>query len=184
MEILPPTFHRRVRYDQVFVADSPNGLGLFTSVALAANRAVGRIYGQRKPHGWRSDYCMEFADGALEPDPPYRFINHSCDPNCVLIEWELSRGDELSGGEENNRDEENTEKKNEESTTEPVYEMWLHTLRPVKKGEELTIDYGWDAEAAIKCHCQSPKCRGWICRIEDLPRCLEMHKDDASQQSN
>ena len=163
MEILPPSFHRRVRYDRVYVAGSPNGRGLFTSVALGGNRAVGRVHGQKKPSGWRSEYCMEFADGAIEPDPPYRFINHSCDPNCILIEWELSRGDETQG---------------EGGTNEPIYEMWLHTLRPVKKGEELTIDYGWEAEASIRCNCRSPKCRGWICRIDDRPRCLEMHKND------
>ncbi len=135
MEILPPSFHRRVRYDRVYVADSPNGLGLFTSAALGGNRAVGRVHGQKKPSGWRSEYCMEFAGGAIEPDPPYRFINHSCDPNCILIEWELSRGDETQG---------------EGGKNEPIYEMWLHTLRPVTKGAALTIDSGREAEARFR----------------------------------
>ena len=86
---------------------------------------------------------MGFRDGAIEPDPPYRFINHSCDPNCELIEWEIT-------GEEG----------------KPFYELWLHTLRAVAPGEELTIDYAANGpvktEHSAVCLCGSPRCRGFI----------------------
>jgi SET domain-containing protein len=42
------------------------------------------------------------------------------------------------------------------------------SLRPIKKGEELTIDYAFrwekDEKRRVKCNCGSPKCRGWINR--------------------
>lgn len=139
MDHQPPKFSRRAPFDRVRVGDSPNGKGLFALVGMKKDRAVGRIRGEIKPPGYRSEYCMGFRDGGIEPDEPYRRINHSCDPNCELIEWEIT-------------DEEDGRK---------VYELWLHTVRAVAAGEELTINYADNGEP-IPCHCGSPRCRGWI----------------------
>lgn len=149
----------RAKFDRVYVSATANmGNGLFAAVHFKAGQAIGRIRGEIKPHGWRSEYCMSFMKGGLEPDAPYRFANHSCDPNCELIEWEITN-------------EENSEK---------VYELWLHARRSVEQGEELTIDYGWDWQAAIPCQCGSTLCRGWICKQEELPLCLSLHSNNSS----
>ena len=140
----PPAFSRRVRYDRVTVGQTPRcGKGLFAAAALKAGQAVGRIRGEAKPPGYTSEYCMGYRDGAIEPDAPYRYINHSCDPNCELIEWEID------GGE-----------------GERYYELWLHAKRAVGIGEELTIDYAAGGavrtDSSAVCLCGSPNCRGFI----------------------
>lgn len=144
MDHRPPKLSRRIRYDHVTVGETPRcGKGLFAAIAFKADQPVGRIRGEVKPPGYTSEYCMGFRDGAIEPEPPYCYINHSCDPNCELIEWEIP---------------------SEEG--KPFYELWLHTLRAVAPGEELTIDYA--ANGAVKtensavCLCGSPRCRGFI----------------------
>jgi SET domain-containing protein len=65
-------------------------------------------------------------------------VNHSCDPNCELFYW----FDEDSEAQEDR--------------------LWVQTIRPIKPGEELSIDYCWPADAAIPCRCGTESCRGWI----------------------
>ncbi|MEM9657825.1 MAG: SET domain-containing protein-lysine N-methyltransferase [Planctomycetota bacterium] len=94
-----------------------------------------------------SDYCMDCLDGCvIEADPPFRFLNHSCEPNCELVIWEdWEDGDEsLPEG------------------------LCLYARIKIKAGEELTIDYSWPADAAIPCKCGAPTCRGWIVAPEEL----------------
>ena len=150
MDQRPPKLSRRIRYDRVRVGESRHGKGVFATVPLKGKRPVGRIHGTIKPPGYLSEYCMGFRDGGIEPDEPYRRVNHSCDPNCELIEWEITN----------------------EETGEKVYELWLHTVRDIDAGEELTIDYAWDWRAAIPCECGSPNCRGWIVKPEELEICV------------
>lgn len=47
--------------------------------------------------------------------------------------------------------------------------VYYYSRRPIKKGEELTIDYAfeWDEDEIVKCRCGSKKCRG---TINDPPR--------------
>ena len=144
MTARPPGFFRHERHDRVSVGQTPRcGKGLFAAAAMKAGQGVGRIRGEVKPPGYRSEYCMGYRDGAIEPDPPYRFVNHSCDPNCELIEWEIDGGDGLK-----------------------YYELWLHTKRAVAVGEELTIDYAAGGavrtDSSVVCLCGSPNCRGFI----------------------
>ena len=65
-----------------------------------------------------------------------RFINHSCDANCVIQKWTV--GDELRIG--------------------------IFTQRPVRRGEELTIDYKYDRIGLHyqPCYCGSHNCAQWI----------------------
>ncbi len=55
-------------------------------------------------------------------------------------------------------------------------EIWVETLRPVAVGEELTSDYSWGLDRAIRCDCGSPNCRGWIVEAALLPRLLATQK--------
>jgi hypothetical protein len=85
---------------------------------------------------------MELSAGRLlDPAPPLRFMNHSCDPNCEIFYWET----EPEGGANLEED-----------------RLWLQTIRPVEPGEEILIDYSWPADAAIPCRCGAANCRGWI----------------------
>jgi SET domain-containing protein len=41
--------------------------------------------------------------------------------------------------------------------------LWFLSLRRIRKGEELTLDYRFPRKAAkVPCHCGSPRCRGTI----------------------
>lgn len=77
---------------------------------------------------------------SLEPTAPFRYLNHSCSPNCELILVQVEYDD----------------------GTPSDTEIWVEAGRDIQSGEELTIDYGWPAESAIACDCGSPNCRGWI----------------------
>lgn len=73
-----------------------------------------------------------------------RWINHSCDPNCQAVLYENKNGDPKKD------------------------RVIIETLREIKRGEELTYDYGITLEvrhtARLKkiwaCRCGSPKCTG------------------------
>ena len=110
--------------------------------------AVGRVTGkviQNSDYG--SEYCIDLSNGtALEPAAPFKYLNHSCEPNCELVLWRVPW-----------------------DTGEVTLEVWLHTLRRVRADEELTIDYAWPATAAIPCQCNSANCREWVVAAEELP---------------
>lgn len=170
-EPVPPFSSRRPRFDRVHVAETPNcGLGVFSDAPILAGHAVGQVHGNVMPGDYRSRYCVGFAGAVLEPEPPYRFLNHSCRPNCEFVEWEIQNEDE--GAE-----------------VEKIYELWVHALRDIQKGEELTIDYAWDWQSAIPCQCGAPDCRGWICKMDELEICRRQrgapasYREDADRES-
>ncbi len=69
-----------------------------------------------------------------------RYINHSCDPNCVVYRWKV-RGVSRAG---------------------------IFALRDIEYGEELCFDYQWKRKrgrAPTKCYCDSVNCRG---TLEDM----------------
>ena len=68
-----------------------------------------------------------------------RFINHSCEPNCVAEKW-------LVNGE---------------------YRMGIFAKRDLDANEEITIDYRFETFGSAdlaneKCYCGAPTCRGTI----------------------
>jgi len=66
-----------------------------------------------------------------------RYINHSCEPNCVVNRWKV-RGISRAG---------------------------VFALRDIQAGEELAFDYKWKRKrgrAPTKCHCGTPSCRGTL----------------------
>lgn len=73
-----------------------------------------------------------------------RYINHSCEPNCIVNRWKV-RGIQRAG---------------------------IFALRDIQPGEELSFDYKWDRKrgrAPTKCHCLSPTCRGTL----EVPKSME-----------
>ena len=127
----------------VIVGETPVGFGVFARRAFRKGKPVGRIRGQLlDDREYTSDYCMEIGDDlTLEPAYPFRYLNHSCEPNCEIIEVEDEFGESS---------------------------LWLYTCRPITVGEHLTIDYAWPADNAIPCRCGSGKCRGWIVDLDEV----------------
>lgn len=128
----------------VRVGPSEHGQGVFAKRSFAPDECIGEITGEviDDPY-YSSDYCMNLGETfTLEPAAPFRFVNHSCEPNCQLCsksEW------------------------NDE--TEVIdHEMWLLCIAPIARGEQLTIDYGWPAWCQVPCNCGTASCRGFIVR--------------------
>ena len=133
----------------VRIGPSPLGLGVFAGRAFRPGEMIGRIQGDlvRDPD-YESDYCIELSgETCLEPGPPFRYLNHSCRPNCALVRME--DGDEAH---------------------EEAPELWVEVIAEIRPGDQLTIDYAWPAEAAIPCGCGSPHCRGWVVAEAQLAR--------------
>lgn len=137
---LPPLL-QLVRIGQTHV-----GRGVFARRRIPADTVVGEILGDHlDEHPEDSSYVMELPSfKLLEPAPPLRFMNHSCDPNCELFYWEPEPGEVQED------------------------RLWLQTIRTIEPGEELLIDYAWPADAAIPCRCGATTCRGWICDPDEL----------------
>jgi SET domain-containing protein len=141
----------RTRKD-VEVRTTRIGRGVFARQPFDSEIMISEIKG-RVIHDpdYASDTCMDLGDGMiLEAFAPFRFLNHSCEPNCELVVM-----DELD----------------EDDRFQRRY-MALETLRAIEPGEELTIDYAWCADAAIKCRCRTASCRGWVVSQEELSQLL------------
>ena len=126
------------KHQKVVVRKSYLGKAVYSLRQFKPNAKVGKITGTViEDANYGSDYCMECGEGrVMEAAAPFRFLNHSCDPNCELVIWQ---------GE-----------------SPADWELCLHSIKPIKPGDELTIDYAWQLNDAIPCLCQSEKCRGWI----------------------
>lgn len=100
-------------------------------------------YGKKKLEEYKSKNCtylMSLSDNEVI-DPTYkgnlaRFINHSCDPNCLTQKWYVL-GEQCIG---------------------------IFTLRDINEGEELTFNYNFDIYKTTfqKCLCGSANCRGYL----------------------
>ncbi len=126
------------------VGSSSIGTGVFATEEFSPEEIVGEIDGHFiEDANYGSDYCIHLeGDYSLEPAAPFCYLNHCCQPNCVLAFcWE----------------------EGEEKPT-----VWVEAIRPIQPEDELTIDYAWPAEMAIRCECGSPECRGWVVAEESL----------------
>ena len=96
-----------------------------------------------------------------------RFLNHSCDPNCVLQKWIV--GNRMVIG--------------------------IFTKRQVKMGEELTFDYQFEryGSKAQICHCGTSVCTGYIGKdkeetgtrsLEQLDLLSDEDEDEISETRN
>jgi len=133
---------KKRKIKKVAVAPARHGLGVFAQRSLQASRYIGQVRGHvvADPNH-TSDYCMDLGgELSLEPVAPFRYLNHSCSPNCLLVLVQVEYADGTPG----------------------ETEIWLEASRDISSGEELTIDYGWPVESAMRCDCGSPSCREWI----------------------
>ncbi|HUY34709.1 MAG TPA: SET domain-containing protein [Pirellulales bacterium] len=130
------------------IARTPVGKGVFAGRRYQAAEIVGEIEGTVIDDAdYGSNYCMDLGDDrCLEPAPPFRFMNHSCRPNCWLQWFDITAAPGIAAGRR----------------------MFVLALDQIEQGEQLTIDYAWPAHMAIPCRCHTPGCRGWIVAEEEL----------------
>lgn len=139
-----------VRLLSVRVAPAAYGDGVYACRSFRRGQRVGRVYGEVVGGDEGSEYAIDLGDDRLlEPGAPFRFLNHSCEPNCELINH---TPDDAAPHE---------------------YEVYVCAIRKIQEGEQLTIDYAWAAEAAIRCGCKAKTCRGWIVSADQLEEVLE-----------
>ena len=185
----------------VRVGKTPYGLGVFAFAFIPKGTPIARVSGYviHDPN-YGSDYCIDAGNGkVLEPTAPFCYLNHSCEPNCQLMQYvreeyadeseemetgelteddmnfeehyDLTDDDCIYGGaEDENLEDEIIEG---EATGETEFdeqafeddadaEIWVESIQDIMLNEELTIDYAWPADRAVKCLCGKPLCRGWI----------------------
>jgi SET domain-containing protein len=65
---------------------------------------------------------------------PSRFMNHSCDHNCVTETWSVNNETRIA----------------------------FRTLKPIPKGTELTYDYQFISTERIECHCGAANCKRFL----------------------
>ena len=118
------------------------GKGLFANRHFRCDQTIGEITGEIiADWDYSSRYCFDLGDiHCLEPEPPFRFVNHCCEPNCYFEAFDLSASGQ----------------------TTIARRLFLIARQPIKPGEEFTIDYAWPPGLAIPCRCAAPNCRGWI----------------------
>ncbi len=152
--------------EMVEVSPTETGLGVFAKRYFLPNEIVGGMDGiviDDPEHG--SDYCVALTGTrALEPDAPFCYLNHSCQPNCELLRSESV---------------ESCDPVEEFGEEQP--EIWVEAIREIAPGEQLTIDYAWPADAAIPCLCESSQCRGWIVAEEEMGDLLARAEDTVGQ---
>lgn len=123
-------------------------MGVFARRFYAEGELIGEIVGTVVAEAdYSSPYCYSMGDErTLEPDAPYKFLNHSCQPNAVFEchDIKLARSGE---------------------SARRVFVLAADLIRP---GDEITIDYRWPPAMAIRCRCGTPHCRGWVIHEEDL----------------
>ena len=137
------------------IARTPMGLGVFARRRYTAGQVIGEIDGTViDDPNYGSDYCMDFGDDlCLEPAPPFRYMNHSCEPNCRFSYYDVTAAGERT----------------------PTRRMFVLALDEIRPGEQLTIDYNWPANMAIRCLCHAPSCRGWVVGEDHLDRVIAKH---------
>jgi len=134
--------------DLVNVLDSHIGKGVYAVRSYPDHSVIGEISGEIFSGKYTgTSYTFEANDGyQLEPSEPFRYLNHSCEPNCEFdwIEEPAANGEPARSG------------------------LFLLALRDIQAYEQLTIDYSWPASFAIPCRCESPDCRGWVVASEEM----------------
>ncbi len=127
-----------------------HGLGVFALVALPKGSTLGHYDGKRYSArqiakvDWNEKltYLFGLSDGSTidggQGGNATRHLNHACAPNCEAVEEEDARGKLL---------------------------VRIVTLKRVRAGEELFIDYCLTADASAQpddyaCHCGARTCRG------------------------
>lgn len=123
------------------VGDNHLGRAVYAAKAFVPGDRVGIVRGtviDDPEHS--STYSIDLGGVySLEPAAPFRFLNHSCSPNCELVLVDPPRPNRRG-----------------------LLQCVVEVRKRIKPGDELTIDYSWPADSAIPCGCGSRWCRGWI----------------------
>lgn len=82
----------------------------------------------------------------------FRFINHSCEPNCTVEMWTVNKR----------------------------IRVGIFSMKEISRGTELSFDYAWklSKRPITKCYCGTESCRGYIEILtpEELAMCQERKK--------
>lgn len=135
---------------------------MYAQTAIKKESVVGKVSGViTTTDDVDPRYLMELDnDKLLIPKGTFRYLNHSCNPNCELFVWE-------------------DEPLDPKTDTRPLY---VSALRSIPKGKQLTIDYSWPAEFAIPCNCKSKQCRGWIVDGSELKKLKKQLKKQSKKK--
>jgi uncharacterized protein len=130
------------------IARTSMGKGVFATRSFEIGEVVGEITGEAiDDPEYSSRYAFDLEDGRqLEPAPPFRFVNHSCDPNCSFEVIDVTDVRRVTRRQ-----------------------LMLFAIYDIDTGDQLTIDYNWPASFAIPCKCRSEYCRGWVVGEEHMP---------------
>lgn len=62
--------------------------------------------------------------------------------------------------------------------------IWIQSIKDIKKGEELSYDYGFDYDVAVEhpCKCGAKNCRGYIVNKEEYPKLKKLLKTKGQTQ--
>lgn len=134
--------------DSVRVKVTHLGQAVFANRGFPGQAIIGEITGPvTEGDSGMDEYTFEFSPTSfLTPVSPFRFLNHSCNPNC---EFEVFEEPSL----------------NDQPARPGLY---LSAIRDIQPGEELTIAYNWPAECAIPCQCNDQDCVGWVVDHREL----------------
>lgn len=157
------------------IGRSPVGKAVFATRRISDGTCLGEIEGQVIfDDSYASRYAFDLENGAqLEPAAPFRFVNHSCEPNCAFDLIGIDPAEKTQ--------------RNSEPGANVVRKLLIFAINDIESGEELTIDYNWPASFAIRCNCKAPSCRGWIVsrksmeRLEASERAAEVSKPANSE---
>ena len=136
------------KFFEVRQLTSGSGRGVFAKKRFLPGQLVMEIDGQViDEEGYTSLYCMDLGKGrVLEPGIPGGLVNHSCDPNCQLIQLgKFQLGLEAI------------------VNIQPDRELTYNYGWPAEVG-------------AQRCYCGSPRCRKYIIDPSELPRLKKMLK--------
>ena len=118
------------------------GRGVLAVTQFLREDIIGQVVGHAiEDAEFGSEYCVDMGDYSLEPVPPFRFLNHSCEPNAALVVYE-----------------------------DQPEKLFIEATTHIEPGQAVTIDYSWPAEFSIPCHCNAVRCRGWIVDKKELHR--------------
>ena len=74
----------------ISVRKTPVGRGVFATKPFRKNQSIGQMRGSVvNSDAYDPDYAVDFGElGVLEPWAPFRYLNHSCEPNAELVMYE------------------------------------------------------------------------------------------------
>jgi hypothetical protein len=147
----------------VRIEETHVGKGVFAARPYPKTAIIGEIKGNIVHESESTtEYTFDFENGLqLEPFAPFRYVNHSCEPNCEFVILDHP----VAGSNEDRR------------------ALFLVAIENIFEGDEFSISYNWPASCAIECHCGSNNCVGWIVCETELDQIMDHQDDDEEGES-